>query len=70
MKPIIFCFLFSFWLLPIVHGQEIYLDIKSQDTCLFLGGIVDGNLFKVIENKNIIFKKIEDLMQVIKVVQL
>ena len=25
------CFLISFWFLPVVYGQEIYLDEKSQD---------------------------------------
>jgi len=63
MKTITLCFLLSFWLLPAVYGQEIYLNKKSQDTCLFLGGIADGQL-KVIENGYIVFRKAEDLMQV------
>ena len=64
MKKIIICFLLSICVSSAIYGQEIYLDINSQDTCLFLGGIVDGERFKVIENGNVVFKKAEDLTQV------
>ena len=63
MKTITLCFLLSFWFLPIVYGQEIYLNKKYGDTCLFLGGIADGQL-KVIENGDIVFRNAEDLTQV------
>ena len=63
MKTITLCFLLSFWFLPIVYGQEVYLNKKSRDTCLFLGGIADCQL-KVVENGDIVFRKAEDLTQV------
>jgi len=64
MKIITLCILLSFSFLPAVRGQEIFFDAKSRDTCLFLGGIAEGNYFKVIENGDIVFRKADDLTQV------
>lgn len=63
MKTIVI-YLLLFCIPYTIYSQELYMDIHSKDTCLFLGGIVDGNQFKVVENGDVVFKKAKDLTQV------
>ena len=48
------------------YAQEIYIDDKTLDTCLFLGGINTDNdkELKVIENGKIVFKNFDNLTQI------
>jgi len=66
MRKIILCILLLFCYFCNLYSQEIFVDVNTQDTCLFIGGINldDGKGLKVFTNGEITYKKPEDLIQV------
>lgn len=64
IKTVLLILIASYIIIP-VHGQELFVDKISQDTCLFLGGIRTGEKeLKVFGKDGIVFRHMNKLEQV------